>query len=135
MHMVLPHTITVVGAVGNAGALLEVRVQLLNMLSMKEVQLNVEATYVSLKLGLVEASLPPEKHVIELPAQCDPEGVGAKWSKKTRTLTVTLPLLAEQAPAAVTRLAALQAGANGDKHTATPATAAELEAKLAHAGV
>jgi len=130
--MDLSHTVTVVGALGVAGTSLEVRVQLLNVSSMKAVELNVEAMYLSLELGLADASQPPEKHTIELPAQCDPEGVGAKWSKKTRTLTVTLPLLAEQAPSAVTRLAALQAGANSDQHNATqPTTAAELKAKLA----
>jgi len=133
--MALSHTVTMVGALGEAGTSLEVHVKLLNVSSMKEVELNVEATYLSLELGLAEASLSPQKHTIELPAQCDPEGVGAKWSKKTRTLTVTLPLLVKQAPAAVTLLAALQAG-NGDKYTTTqPTTAAELKAKLADAGV
>lgn len=71
----------------------------------------------------------PLNHSIPLPAKCEPEGVCAKWSKKNKTLTVTLPLLVSQNKKAVARLGnlAMPSGAPDDVHATT---AAELEVKL-----
>jgi hypothetical protein len=134
---------------------LKVRVQLPSVSSMEEVELNVEVEHMSLRVHAYEDDC--EQHSITLPAQCDPDRVGAKWSKKTKTLAVTLPLLAQQrldaarlhalvaqSPEAAT-LAELQTileqvdAANGeggvDAHKGADAskdatTVAELQAKL-----
>jgi hypothetical protein len=98
---------------------LEVRVHLPAVSSMKEVELDVEVEHMSLTLAS------GERDTMLFPAQCDPEGgVGAKWGKKTKTLTVTLPLLAKQPGAARDRLVELQrSGSNPDNSTAQAAAA------------
>ena len=116
---------------------LEARVQLPGVASMAQVTLNAEAEHLTLTLTVDEA--PQSTHVIHLPAQCDADQVGAKWSKKLKTLTVTLPLLGSQGPDAVRRLNAMQervvlqdkdsTAASSDCRT----TAEQLAAKLAAA--
>jgi chemotaxis protein histidine kinase CheA len=90
---------------------LEVRLHLARVSSMKEVLLNVEAMHMN--LDLIVSGTPTVQHTVELPAQCEPGGVGrqhpplCKWSKKYKTLTVMLPLLAQQTREACERLHAL----------------------------
>ena len=86
---------------------LKVRVQLPGVSSMEEVELNVEVEHTSLRVHAYEDDC--QKHSIMLPAHCDPDHMGAKWSKKTKTLVVTLPLLAQQRLDAASRLHALVA--------------------------
>ena len=98
---------------------LEVRVHLPAVSSMKEVELDVEVERMSLTLAS------GERDTMLFPAQCDPEGgVGAKWGKKTKTLTVTLPLLAKQPGDARDRLVELQrSGSHPENSTAQAAAA------------
>ena len=115
---------------------LEARVQLPGVASMAQVALNAEAEHLTLTLTVDEA--PQSTHVIHLPAQCDPDQVGAKWSKKLKTLTVTLPLLGSQGPDAVRRLNAMQERAvlqdKDSTGASSPGTTVEqLAAKLAAA--
>ena len=84
---------------------LEVRLHLARVSSMNEVLLNVEVMHMNLDLSV--SGTPTVQHIVELPAQCEPDGVGGKWSKKNKTLTVILPLLAQQTREACKRLHAL----------------------------
>jgi hypothetical protein len=84
---------------------LEVRLHLARVSSMNEVLLNVEVMHMNLDLSV--SGTPTVQHTVELPAQCEPDGVGGKWSKKNKTLTVMLPLLAQQTREACERLHAL----------------------------
>ena len=86
---------------------LEVHVQLPGVASMQQVSLNAEDEHLTLTVAGGDGA-PQDTRVIRLPGRCDPEQVGAKWKKKLKTLTVTLPLLDSQAPAAVGRLTQLQ---------------------------
>ena len=86
---------------------LEVHVQLPGVASMQQVSLNAEDEHLTLTVSGGDGA-PQDTRVIRLPGRCDPEQVGAKWKKKLKTLTVTLPLLDSQAPAAVGRLTQLQ---------------------------
>ena len=72
---------------------------------MDEVLLNVEVMHMNLDLSI--SGTPTVQHTVELPAQCEPDGVGGKWSKKNKTLTVMIPLLAQQTREACERLHAL----------------------------
>jgi hypothetical protein len=115
---------------------LEARVQLPGVASMAQVALNAEAEHLTLTLTVDEA--PQSTHVIHLPAQCDPDQVGAKWSKKLKTLTVTLPLLGSQGPDAVRRLNAMHERAvlqdkNSNGASSPGTTVEQLAAKLAAA--
>ena len=114
---------------------LEARVQLPGVVSMAQVALNAEAEHLTLMLTVDEAH--QSTHVIHLPAQCNPEQVGAKWSKKLKTLHVTLPLLGSQRPDAVRRLNAMQERAvlqdKDSTAASSPATVEQLAAKLAAA--
>ena len=84
---------------------LEVRVPLPGVASMREVELQVEPMQMKLDVRAGEADA--EDHHIPLPAEVDPEQVGAKWAKRSRVLTATLPLLSQQSPDAAARLHAL----------------------------
>ena len=84
---------------------LEVRLHLARVSSMNEVLLNVEVMHMNLDLSV--SGTPTVQHTVELPAKCEPDGVGGKWSKKNKTLTVMLPLLAQQTREACERLHAL----------------------------
>ena len=84
---------------------LEVRVPLPGVASMREVELQVEPMQMKLDVRAGEADA--EDHHIPLPAEVDPEQVGAKWAKRSRVLTATLPLFSTQQPDAAARLHAL----------------------------